>query len=127
MPSWVAVTTTRRQLSMAASIALRKYGATISVGRSASESNASLIRLRNLARMMQPPRQMVAMSPGGMPQSYSALPAWVWLTPWAEAMTFEAYSALLTSAMNGVASLGFSPRSPDASPVVALRWATEPD
>ena len=34
MPSWVAVTTTRRQLSMAASIALRKYGATISDGRS---------------------------------------------------------------------------------------------
>ena len=27
MPSWVAVTTTRRQLSIADSIALRKYGA----------------------------------------------------------------------------------------------------
>ena len=77
MPSWVAVATTRRQLSMPASTALRKYGAAISVARSGSSSNASLMRLRNLARMMQPPRQIVARSPGVTPQSYSALPAWI--------------------------------------------------
>ena len=81
MPSAVAVETTRRQLSIADSTALRKYGAVISVGRSGSSSKASLIRLRNFARMMQPPRQMVARSPGVMPQSYSALPAWIWLKP----------------------------------------------
>jgi len=33
MPSCVAVATTRRQPSIADSIAVRKYGATISVGR----------------------------------------------------------------------------------------------
>ena len=40
--------------------------------------------------MMQPPRQMVAMSPGVMPQSYSALPAWIWLKPCAYATIFDA-------------------------------------
>ncbi|AMC50737.1 Uncharacterised protein [Mycobacterium tuberculosis] len=37
--------------------------------------------LRNFARMMQPPRQMVARSPGVMSQPNSALPAWIWLKP----------------------------------------------
>ena len=41
-------------------------------------------------------------------------------------MILEAYSALLTSSMNCAASAGFSPSSPDASPVVAFRWATDP-
>ena len=61
--------------SVSDAMALRKYGATIRVARSGSSSNASLMRLRNFARMMQPPRQIVARSPGVMPQSYSALPA----------------------------------------------------
>ena len=40
--------------------------------------------------MMQPPRQMVAIAPRSMFQSYSALPAWIWLKPWAYAMILEA-------------------------------------
>jgi hypothetical protein len=83
MPSWVAATTTRRQLSIADSIALRKYGAVVSVSRFGSSSKACLIGLSNFARMMQPSRQMVATSPGLMLQSYSALPAWIWLKPYA--------------------------------------------
>jgi hypothetical protein len=38
IPNWVAVDTTRRQLSIADSTALRKYGAAISVARSGSVS-----------------------------------------------------------------------------------------
>ncbi|SHU27965.1 Uncharacterised protein [Mycobacteroides abscessus subsp. abscessus] len=79
----MAVTTTRRQLSMPFSTASRKYGAAISVARSGRSANASLTRLRNCARMMQPPRQMVARSPGLTFQPYSALPAAIWLNPWA--------------------------------------------
>ena len=62
---------------MAASTALRKYGAASRLTRSGEVSKASLMRLRNFARMMQPPRQIVARSPGVTFQPYSALPAWI--------------------------------------------------
>ena len=67
-----------------------KYGATSSVGSSGSASYASRIRFRNRARMMQPPRQMVAIAPRSICQPYSSLPAWMWSKPCAYATTFEA-------------------------------------
>ena len=41
------------------------------------------MRSRKRARMMHPPRQMVAIAPRSMSQPYSALPAPIWSKPWA--------------------------------------------
>jgi hypothetical protein len=56
---------------MAEQIPLRKDGAAISVARSGSASKASMMRSRNLPRMMQPPRQTVATKPGAIAQPFS--------------------------------------------------------
>ncbi len=42
-------------------------------------------------------------------------------------MIFDAYSACRMSSVNCFASPGLVPKPPDASPVVALRWVTDPD
>ena len=45
-------------------------------------SYASVIRFRNRARMMQPPRQIRAIAPRSMFQPYSSLAAAIWSKPW---------------------------------------------
>ena len=62
------------------------------------------MRLRNWARMMQPPRQIFEIAPRSMFQSYSAAPARISSKPCEYATIFDAYSARRTSSMNASAS-----------------------
>ena len=63
------------------------------------------MRSRNSARMMQPPRQMVAIAPKSMPQPYSSLAARIWWKPWAYATIFDAYRACSTSSTRVLTAL----------------------
>ena len=62
------------------------------------------MRLRNWARMMQPPRQIFEIAPRSMFQSYSAAPARISSKPCEYATIFDAYRARRTSSMNASAS-----------------------
>ncbi len=90
MPAVAASETTARQASCARAITSTKNGAVTRATRPGSSAYASVIRLRNRARMMQPPRQILAMSPFLMSQSYCAAPATIASKPCEYAMTFEA-------------------------------------
>ena len=50
-------------------------------GKQAGDPVKAGLLMMEIATAAQPPRQIVAMSPGVMFQSYSALPAWIWLKP----------------------------------------------
>ena len=82
-PAWAATPTTSRQASTPSLTASAKYGVVNSVVRSGSSAKASRMRSRNWARMMQPPRQIVAIMPRSTPHPYSSEPATIWSNPWA--------------------------------------------
>src|SRR6188508_623593 len=78
------------------------------------------MRLRNWARMMQPPRQIFEIAPRSMFQSYSAAPARISSNPCEYATIFDAYRARRTSSMNASASSTVSPSTgPGSSPETA--------
>ena len=77
--------------------------------------------------MMQPPRQIVAIAPGSMSQSYSSLPAWIWWKPCAYATILEAYSACSTSADEVLADVAGRARPGPGRPRAAARRSACPD
>ena len=81
MPDSAAAETMRRHAASPSATALAKYGSTSRVGIDGSLAYASTIRFRNCARMMQPPRQIVAMAPLSMVQSYCLAPAMMMSKP----------------------------------------------
>ena len=78
MAAWA---TTLRQDFSAFSMAFLKYGANSSDTLASPDSNASEMRLRNFARMMQPPRQMRATAARSMSQPYSLAAVVISLKP----------------------------------------------
>src|SRR5215475_4290914 len=86
------------------------------------------MRFKNRARMMQPPRQIVAIAPRSLSQPYSALAAAIWSKPCAYATTFDAYSALRTSSTKVARSgAGGTDDGPGNAERAAARWSAWPD
>ncbi len=126
MPCSAAATTTRRHAGSAAEMASVKYWSAISSARSGVRSYASVIRFRNRARMMQPPRQIRAIAPRSMSQPNSALAAAIWSKPWEYATTFDAYSACRTSSTNASGSSSdHSAACAGSTPRAASRCGTD--